>query len=357
MPAVPTQSPQQLAEIAHELRAPLGGLQAMIEVLAETDLTAGQREMLAALSASALHLRQIANRLLGEADPARPEAPVRMMLRPFLNTLVRSAEARAQVKGLTFSLLEARDVSMAVDIDPVPLRRVLENLIDNAIRLSQSGRIVLAVARGAEGRLCFRVSDCGPGLNAAEASRLIAEGGQVPGREGGAGLGLKLSGQLVAERGGRLTGGPNCDGLGAVFQFDWPVLDDLAEADCLIVDDHPASRAVLRTILQAAGHACLEATSLGEARAVLAEVKPRVVLTDLHLGTEQGDDLVRWLAAWPEGQRPRIVVVSADALESHPDLVPLVDAAIRKPLDVRSILAAVQLSPAGSLRATCKPAA
>lgn len=358
MPALIDHSPQQLAEIAHELRAPLGGLQAMIQVLGESELTPEQRETLDALAASAQHLRQIANRLLGERDPAGQPGPTRMMLRPFLNRIVRAAEARARVKGLTFAVLEARDLPTAADIDPVPLRQVLENLIDNAIRFTESGRIVLAVAKAGAGRISLRVSDCGPGVTSAEACRLIGEGGQIDGRAGGAGMGLAVAGRLVKERGGVLSGGPNCDGVGAVFSFDWPLLAEINDPACLIVDDHPASRAVLRTILQAAGHTCIEAESIEDAKALLAGLTPAHVLTDLHLGgANQGDapngaDLVRWLAARKPEQRPRIVVVSADPVDSVPDLLPLVDAAIRKPLDVRSVLEAVQ--PARQQR---KPAA
>lgn len=342
MNTLPTYSPREMAEIAHELRAPLGGLQAMIAVLAESELDAQQREVLEALSASALHLRQIANRLLGETDPAAPATPARMMLRPFLNRLARSAEARAVQKGIAFALLESRDLPLTADIDPVPLRQVLENLIDNAIRLTERGRVVLAVAPVADGRLAFRVSDSGPGLTEAEAASLIRDGGHLEGRPGGAGIGLGLAGRLVAARGGTLAGGPNCDGHGSVFRFDWPILADLAEPACLIVDDHAASRAVLRTILQAAGLPCLEASSVEEATRLLCEYRPAYLVTDLRLAGADGVELIRWVASQPVQERPRIVVVSADPVDSVPGLPALVDAAVRKPVNVRAVLEAVR---------------
>lgn len=352
MPDPVSPTPRDMAEFAHELRAPLGGLQAMIEVLAESELTPSQRETLDALSASALHLRQIANRILGDADPACPPAPSRMMVRPFLNRLGQSAAARAKIKGLDFAMLQARDLPMSADLDPLPLRQVLENLIDNAIRLTPTGRVVLAVAPAGPGRITFRISDAGPGLSAEDAQRLIAEGGSLEGRPGGSGLGLKVAGRLVAERGGALQGGPNCDGLGASFAFDWPLLAELSDPACLIVDDHPASRAVLRTVLQAAGHSCLEAASVEDAKAMLAEIAPAHLITDLRLGDESGADLVRWVVARKSIKRPRIIVVSADPLESEPDLARLVDASIRKPVNVRAILEAVRLP-----RQVAKPAA
>ena len=345
MSALVSSSPLEMAEIAHELRAPLGGLQAMIEVLAETELDEEQSQILEALGASALHLRQIANRLLGDNDPAAPAVPARMMLRPFLNRLARSAEARAVQKGILFGVLEARDLPLSADIDPVPLRQVLENLIDNAIRLTAEGRVVLAVAPAADGRIAFRVSDSGPGLTEAEARRLIERGGHLADRPGGAGMGLSLAGRLVAARGGTLSGGPNCDGHGAVFRFDWPLLVEAGEPACLIVDDHPASRAVLRTILQAAGLACIEASSVEEATRLLGEHNPTHLVTDLRLGRGSGAELVRWVASRPVEERPRIVVISADPVESVPELTGLVDAAVRKPVNVRAILEAVQGSP------------
>lgn len=341
MPDPAPLTPRELAETAHELRAPLGGLQAMIEVLADSDLSPAQREMLDALSASALHLRQIANRLLGDKDPAAAPGPARMMLRPFLNRLGQSASARARLKGLDFALVPAPDLPMCADIDPVPLRQVLENLIDNAVRLTPSGRVVLAIAQAGAGRIAFRVCDAGPGLSEAEAARLVAEGGSIAGRPGGAGMGLVLAGRLVAERGGALAGGPNCDGLGAAFRFDWPILAEVADPACLIVDDHPASRAVMRTVLQAAGHTCLEAASVAEAKAMLVRISPAQLITDLRLGADSGAELVRWICGRKGVKRPRIIVASADPVDSVPEIAPLVDAAIRKPVNVRAILEAV----------------
>lgn len=332
----------RLAEIAHELRAPLGGFDAMLDMLGTTALDEGQLRILAALKASAAHLRGIANEILGA--PAGAPAGESASLGALLATLDTASTARARPRGLAFAVELAESRLQSAEIEAGPLRQVLENLIDNAFRLTEAGRITLQVARGAAGRIVFTLTDDGPGLSAETAERLIRQGGGIEGRAGGAGIGLTISGRIVAERGGRLTGGPRPEGRGAAFSFDWPdgraPVASNPRGACLVVDDHPASRLVLKTILAASGRACLEAASAAEALRVIAERRPSLVLTDMNM-PGGGAALARGIAALPEAARPAILVVSADEIEPGDALHALIDGAIRKPVAVRAVLEAV----------------
>lgn len=325
-----------LRETAHELRAPLGGIEAMIEMLSRTPLDAEQARIVEALAASAAHLRAIANEVLGQ--PANP-GPAHVA-DPCLETLATSCRARAQARGLEFRLaLVDPEICHAAD-DPRRLRQVIENLVDNAFRLTDRGHVEVMILRASKNRMRVSVADTGPGLSAEDAERLIREGGGLPGRAGGAGIGLGIAGRMVASHGGVLQGGP-APGGGASFTFDWPLVETANGPLVLIVDDHVASRSVLATILGAAGYATVEAASAEAAIAAVAARRPAVVMTDLRMPEGGGEHLIQTVAAMPEGDRPRVIIVSADQVDPSNPLTPIVDAVIRKPISVRGVLEAV----------------
>ena len=346
-------SASSLAAFAHELRAPLGGIAAMVEMLERSNLDAEQARIVRALKASAEHLGAVAGSVLGQtAAEVRPEDRV-ALLATFIAGFAPSLEARAASRGLGSRLVIGPGLDAARVADAVGLRQVLENLVDNACRLSERGALVVTIADAPPGRLRFSVADEGPGITAEEARRLIAAGGGIAGRKGGAGLGLRISGQLVARHGGRLAGGPNPAGQGAEFGFDWPCAPaasgerrsgaDAADAPacCLIVDDHPASRLVLATILSAAGYACREAGAVEAAVRIIAAERPDIVLTDLNMPGGHGSMLIERIAGMPPALRPRVLVVSADEIDGRHPLESVIDGAIRKPISVRAVLDAV----------------
>lgn len=341
-------SPEKIAEIAHELRSPLGGIEAMVSLLDASPLDAEQTRIVAALRVSIAHLRGIANTVLGapsmvaDGEPREQPAPGKPRdLGGFLVAFETACRARASARRLDFVLAADGLVRASLIFDIGGLRQVLENLIDNAFRLTSAGRIELRIARKTEGRLAFRVSDSGPGLSAADAARLIREGGGVDGRAGGAGLGLSIAGRIVARHGGALSGGPGAEGVGTVFTFDWPSYGAASIGECLIVDDHPASRLVLRTILEAAGHTCIEAAGIEDAFALIKSRSPGLVLTDLNMPNGGGRALIEKITGLPEVQRPSLVVVSAEELDHGHPVHRLIDGAIRKPITVRGVLETV----------------
>lgn len=362
-PATPAQTLAEtlLAETLHELRSPLGGIEAMAELLAEGPLTPVQAEMVAALRASARHLRAIAGRVLGGNEV---EA---MPLGAVLDDFAQALAARCHARGLGFAVSLAVDLPADAPVDGCALRQVLENLADNAVRLTRAGRIALDVRREGDSRIRFELRDSGPGLSREDAARLIRAGGRIEGHAGGAGIGLSIAGRLVAARGGCLEGGPGEAG-GAVFAFDWP--PDIAEragtaggtaaeasgglaphagaaGRVLVVDDHPAARRVLMTILGAAGYACSEAASVEEALESVAAAAFDAVMTDLNMPGGGGRRLIAALAVRPD--RPRLIVVSGETPEAG---LP-VDGVVMKPVAVRTVLETV----AGVLAATREAAA
>lgn len=353
MPGTKILSSREIAEVAHELRAPLGGIEAMVEMLEASELDAGQMRVVSALKASVAHLRGLADRILdapktpdiSDTASAAPDAGW-SDLETLLGALETACHARANAKSMDFRLDVADHSILKAQVDAGPLRQVLENLIDNAFRLMTAGMVMLDVTRSTAGRLRFRVTDEGPGISTEDAARVIRDGGRIDGRAGGAGLGLSIAGRLVAAHGGVLTGGPAPGGKGAAFTFDWrhENLGDVSLADpanCLIVDDHPASRLVLKTILGSVGYRCLEAASVPQALQMITMQQPEFVLTDLNMPGGNGMELIAEIRAMPPAIRPKVLVVSADEIDAGHPVHALADAAVRKPITVRSVLEAM----------------
>ncbi len=343
MSSSPALSRQALREIAHELRSPLGGFEAMLDLLAATDLSPEQARLVEALEASASHLRAILGRILPPHAGEAREAP---RLGALLAAIAASAAARAEKKGLAFTLSLDPALDAQAEIDAVGLRQVLENLIDNAIRVTMQGEISLVVQPGAPERIGFRLSDSGPGLDPIRAEALLAA--DAPSRGKDRGLGLGIAARLVDRAGGRLHAEPASSGRGTVFAFDWPLMASTrsGEGRLLIVDDHPASRLVLRTILSALGFTCEEAADPDSAFQKLRETPFAAIFTDLHMPEGGGRRLIAALAE--QAERPALVVVSADDPHEDADLAGYIDAAILKPLTVPAIVAVLRqlgLSP------------
>jgi CheY-like chemotaxis protein len=346
-----TLSPPELAEILHELRSPLGGIESMIGMLEASALDDGQREIMTALKASAAHLRGIADRVLGDSccGKPRPEGKDAAKdhegdcLAEFLGVLEISARARCASRGLEFVAEHAADPGLIFVMHQTGLRQVIENLLDNAVRLTESGCVTLSTDVAKDGRMQFHILDQGPGLSEDEALRLIRDGGGIVGRKGGAGLGLSIAGRIVAGHGGSLRGGPAPDGHGACFTFDWPVqCVAMPEHACLIVDDHRASRLVLKTILGAAGYPCVEAPDVAAAVRQFEAQVPALVLTDINMPDGDGLQLVRAISGMGFEAPPKIIVVSADEIDLSAPEHAGIDGAIRKPVTVRAVLDVVR---------------
>ncbi|CAN1550596.1 BaeS Signal transduction histidine kinase [Rhabdaerophilaceae bacterium] len=351
----PPLSARELTEIAHELRSPLGGFEAMLTLLHTTSLTAEQRDLVDALGASAAHLRGILGRIL----PAHPgETQPEIRLAALINAIATSTRARADARGLAFHLQIDEGIEDTLVLDAMPLRQVLENLIDNAVRATARGEVILQVSSVPAGRIAFSLCDTGTGLPAEIARRLhaaqLAGPIAVEAASPQSGLGLGIAARLVARHGGTLQATVSGDGEGTCFQFDWPSVRSSGQGEStrmLIVDDHPASRLVLRTVLNAMGFATLEAENGLAALEILLKYRVSAVWSDLCMPNGNGHDLIRFVTTLPEGQRPRLIVVSADDPREDTSFHAPVDEVVLKPISVPAIVRALEETGFGRIRA------
>ncbi|MCE1186352.1 MAG: HAMP domain-containing histidine kinase [Rhodocyclales bacterium] len=217
-----------LANVSHELRTPLTGILGYSELLSMDLQNPEQQEFAATIHSSGQHLLDVVNDLL---DLAKIEAG-RMELKPQPLPLVRSVQEianthrpHAEAKGLTLVLELAPDLPETVLADGQRLRQVLNNLLNNAIKFTDNGRVCLDVRHAGD---CLRLAviDTGPGIPHA-AQGLIFEkfrqADQFSTRShGGTGLGLALARELAHLMGGELdlVSEP---GQGATFTLTLPL--------------------------------------------------------------------------------------------------------------------------------------
>lgn len=197
-----------LANMSHELRTPLNGVIAMADLLLDATLGEEQRQYVHMIQSSGQTLLAI---LSGILDIAKIEAGVLELdevefdLHALLADLCRAATLQAAEKDLPFVYNVTRDVPAAVYGDPVRLRQILTNLIDNAVKFTASGEIALR-ATLCEGRddvavVAFTVSDTGIGIDFGQRDRVFEKFTQVDAslsrRYGGVGVGLTIAKQLT----------------------------------------------------------------------------------------------------------------------------------------------------------------
>ncbi|NJO20361.1 MAG: PAS domain-containing protein [Spirulinaceae cyanobacterium RM2_2_10] len=222
-----------LANMSHELRTPLNAIIGFSQVLADSEnLTVGQREDLAIIQRGGEHLLSLINDIL---DLSKIEADRVSLnyadfdLHQLLEELRAMFQLRAQQKHLHLSLHRALDVPRQVRSDRRKLSQVLINLLNNAIKFTERGQVVLTVESLFEPDLevnqmllLFGVSDTGIGIAPADLSALFNPFTQAQtGRRNveGTGLGLAISRRYVQLLGGEIEVTSQL-GQGSTFQFE-----------------------------------------------------------------------------------------------------------------------------------------
>ncbi|MBL8938105.1 MAG: response regulator [Archangium sp.] len=329
-----------LAKVSHEIRTPLNGVLGTTELAMLDEVSLVTRERLATIHRSGGTLLALINDLL---DHARVESGrFELQSAPFLpaqvvGEIVDLNRARAQAKGLTLSAELEVPASLRLLGDAVRLKQVLGNLVTNAIKFTPAGSIVVRVEGQAEGthhRLRLSVRDTGPGIDAADQSRLFLPFSQLSVDTSGTGLGLAISRQLVEAMNGRLLLSSEV-GKGSTFTLELLLAQtDLSpqhtpvstewrfSGRALVVDDNSINIGVASGLLSKLGLEVMTAGNGAEALEVLARDHFDLVLMDLQMPVLDGLSATRAVRA--RGDATPIVALTANAMQE--DLQACLDA-------------------------------
>jgi two-component system sensor histidine kinase RpfC len=227
-----------LANMSHELRTPLNGVIGITDLLAETKLDKNQKELAEIIRASANTLLGLIENVL---DISRIEAgrinasEEDFDLHRLVNGTTAVMERQAQGKGLVLAAHIAPQTPFNLHGDARHLRQVLINLIGNAIKFTEHGRVdvyIRPVGQARLQRLRFEVVDTGIGIPEAAQARIFNSFTQadasVTRRYGGSGLGTTIAKQLVEALGGQI-GLHSREGEGTTFWFELPFALQSAE--------------------------------------------------------------------------------------------------------------------------------
>ena len=366
-----------LAMMSHELRTPMNGVLGLAHALGETRLDARQAEYVDMIIQSGDSLMTILNDIL---DLSKIEAGrLDLEIAPFdIRALAN------QTRLLWSETARSKRIALALEIDPATptwligdaarVRQILLNLVSNALKFTEAGRVVIRIAPEG-GEIVLSVSDTGVGLSAEQRARLFApfvQGDRSTARRfGGTGLGLAICRDLAALMGGSIAV-RSAPGEGSTFtlrltlrpadgpspdQSETSALPSLAGLRVLVVDDNTVNQVVARAVLEAAG---IEVVAVGDGQAALARLGAErfdMVLMDVHMPVMDGVEAVRRIRAGEGGRVDMpVVALTADAMVGDAErlLAQGFDDAHPKPIAPAGLLATVaRLSAGGELRAGC----
>jgi CheY-like chemotaxis protein len=336
-----------LANMSHEIRTPMNGILGMTELAMSAGDAKVQKEYLSLARDSASHLLHIINQILDFSKIEAGALELELLTvcpSQLIRHTSRSLEQLAQAKGIELRIVNDPALPDLVWMDPVRVRQVLTNLIGNAIKFTEDGKVTVtskvhATANQDVVRIEISVADTGIGFDAMRTDALFSPFTQADGSitrsYGGTGLGLAITRSLVQLMGGDVQATSE-QGQGACFTINFPVQCvtlDATEVDAgggnasepeaqvatrplsvLLVEDHEINRKLAQIMLQRMGHTFVLANDGQQALDCLDQENFDVVLLDVMMPVMDGLTALKlWRERESERSLPRTTVLMVTA--------------------------------------------
>jgi signal transduction histidine kinase len=353
-----------LAMMSHEIRTPLNailGFGELVQAEAKSPIT---RRYADSIVAGGRALLQLLNDVL---DLSKLDAGM-MELKPgpvnvpglveFCERLFRENAAK---KGVALESRIAPEVPASLLLDEIRLRQVLINLIGNAVKFTERGRVLIAVSGGPHADdasrwgLVFEVEDTGPGIAEADRARIfkpfVQSESDARSTSSGTGLGLSIVQRFASLMGGSVEV-ESVVGKGSIFRLRLPDVaistrlaaaaaaepqqevdfNALAPARIVVADDNETNIELLRELFRGTHHEIFVAKNGREAIGLIADVEPHLVLMDIRMPEMDGVEAVKTLRS--DSRFKLLPVIAVTASSRIEDLDPSqagFDAGVRKP--------------------------
>ncbi|HSH01481.1 MAG TPA: ATP-binding protein [Anaerolineae bacterium] len=360
-----------LSNMSHELRTPLNGILGYTQILQRNkDLTPLQRDSLNIIHQSGKHLLTLITDVL---DLSKIEAgklelyPHPFDFQSFLNGLAGIIRIRAQERGIGFDIEEGDGLPQGVLADEKRLRQILINLLNNGIKFTDKGNVLLRIralsSMSDSVLLRFEVIDTGVGMKPAQLRKIFRpfeQVGDVQRRGEGTGLGLAITRRLVHLMRSELKvqSEPN---KGTTFWFDLhlPLVLEKIEAGgdtaevvreithydgvkqkILIVDDKVHNRGLLISILEPLGFEIYEAINGDEALEAVVQYQPDLVFMDMMMPVMTGYEATSLLRTEYQMKSLPVIAISASVFDDDKQRIfeAGCDAFLAKPIQIQELL-------------------